>query len=263
MSNSIQSQAPTTQVRKETLLAAAPPIVFGLGIAAGALVMGGPWNAIPGWRLVAGLVLIALPWVVIVVGGAIASVRRLPAWGYTWAGAAVLMLALAAQTAAEELTEGSSLVVPPVVEWLAAILVIVANLVLLLVAAVRGSDKAGLVSFSQAAIMGLSLCQAATYAPFNRLDVAILAAPVGLAMGFLVCFYMRTSPGGQVGALAILCAINAGLVWLLHGVWREWLLEQGKTSPAVPLLVLLNALLFAGPLLGILVSLGRRYRTAR
>ncbi len=260
MSASITIGVLPTEGRRQALLTAAPPVVFGLGIAAGALVMGGPWNTIPTWRLVLGLALMAVPWAVIVVGGVMAAARRLPTWGYTWAGAAVIMLLLGAQTAAEELAEQGTLALSPVVESIAGILLVLANLAVLLLAAVRGSEKAGLVSLAQAAIMGLSLCQAATYAPFNRLDVALLAAPVGLAMGLLMHLYCRGARRDRAAATAILWLINAGLVWLLNSVWRDWLLDHDKTSPAVPLLLLLTALLLAGPILGILVSLGRRQR---
>lgn len=261
MSGSVSTDALPPQSGRNALLTAAPPAVFGLGIAVGALVMGGPYHSIPTWRLVLGIALTALPWVVIVAGGIVAAVRRLPlSWGYTWAGAAVMMTVLAAQTIGEELAERGTFVLSPVAESILGVALILANVALLIVAAVRGKALAGLVSVAQAAIMGISLCQAATYAPFNRLDIALLAVPVGLVMGVLIHLY-RQGPGRvRAGVVAALWLTNAGLLWLLNSVWTDWLQRQDKASPAVPLLFLLTALLLAGPILGILVSLGRRWR---
>ncbi|TET51503.1 MAG: hypothetical protein E3J64_06715 [Anaerolineales bacterium] len=128
--------------RGQVFLTAAPPIVYGLGIAAAALAAGGPWHSIAARRLYLSIALIALAGIAILAVGVIAALRRLPAWGYTWAGAAVMMAVLAAQTVAEELAEQGTLELPPVAESIVGLVLVLANLSLLIVAAVRGRKAA-------------------------------------------------------------------------------------------------------------------------
>ena len=196
----------------------------------------------------------------IIGGGVFAALRRLPFWGYTWAGAAVMMTVLAAQIAAEELAEEGALVLSPVAESAIGVVLVLANLCLLLVAALRAGKNAGLVSLAQAAILGLSVYQSATAAPFDRRDIALLAAPVGLLMGALIYTYTGGTARTRIAATALLWLTNAGLVVMIQEVWGDWMAAHDKSSPALPLLFLLTALLLAGPILHLLVSLAKRFR---
>ena len=79
--------------RSRSLIAALPSLLLGLGILLSALIGGGPWYIVLPWRLYLGIALELLPAVVIIAGGATALWRRLPDWGYTWLGAALMLLA--------------------------------------------------------------------------------------------------------------------------------------------------------------------------
>jgi hypothetical protein len=223
------------------------------------LVRGGRWYEVPTWRLVASVIAGMAPAAVIACGALITLLRRLPGWGYSWAGAALMGTALLVQTAVEELAEGGRPLLSPAGEVVAGGLILLAGLGLLVVAALRGTRQAGLVSIGFAMTIGLVVCSTFSSAPFYRDDLALLAAPLGLAMAALTYAFARGSTAARAGVLAAVGLLNAGLAWTADRVvFRSWVLSQGKTGFLLPLLVVLAGVLLAGPLLGLAVAAGRR-----
>ena len=84
--------------QRQSLVGALPPLLVGLGIALMWLIIGGPWYTAPSWRLILAVVVGLVPFAVLGGGGLIALVRRLPDWGYTWVGGALMGLMLMVQS---------------------------------------------------------------------------------------------------------------------------------------------------------------------
>gem|GEM_PF-5276339 len=233
--------------QRQAVAAALPPLLFGLGIALASLVRGGPWYAVPFWRLILSVVVGFIPAAVIAGGGFVALVRRLPDWGYTWVGASLMGLLLLAKTTTEELAEEGTFLISPLEGPLVGVLILLAVLAALSVAALRGWRQAGLVSIGLSATFGLSLCFAVTAGPSHRHDLALLAGPLGLLSAALIYAYARGSRLVPIAVFLALWLLNAGLVWMANRVWQPWLVAGGKPSPAWPLMVLLTGLLLVGP----------------
>jgi tellurite resistance protein TehA-like permease len=89
--------------------------------------------------------------------------------------------------------------------------------------------------------------------PFHRRDLALLAAPVGLIVAALIHLYIRRSSITQVSAILGVGLLNVGLALMAAHAWNEWLVERGRPSPAVPILVVMTGLLLAGPVIGLFV----------
>jgi len=237
---------------RQALAAALPPLIFSLGIALSWQVISVPWHTAPPWRLIAGVVVGLAPAAVIAIGGLIALVRRLPDWGYVWVGAAMMGMALLLQALAEERAEVGAFLISPVADIVMVLVVLLAGLVVLSVAALRGWPQAGLMSIGLAATLGLSLFYAVAIPPFYRRDVALLAVPLGLLVAALTYVYARGSDLVRIAVLAGIELVNVGIAWAADRVWQDWLLARGQPSPLLPLLVLLTGALLAGPLLGLL-----------
>jgi len=244
--------------QRRLFLAALPPLLFGLGIMLRALIIGAPWYTVPSWRLVAGFAVELIPAAVLTVGGLVALLRRLPDWGYTWSGAALMMLAIGIKVLAEERAETGQFLISPVADGVVGALVVLAGLVVLLIAALRGWHQAGLVSIGLSTILALSLCSTATNAPFHRYDLALLAGPLGLLAAALTYCYIRSAGPIRVATIAAIGLANAGAAWIVNQAWQIWLLTRGRPSPLLPLVVLLAGSLLAGPLLGLLAPPLRR-----
>lgn len=227
-----------------------PLLLFGLGITVNSLFRGKDWFAIPAWRQIMSIVLGLIPMGVIGLRGLYALVRRLPDWGWTWVGTAFMGLTLFVNTMVEELADEGKLLISQSGEAILAILIILSGTALIGLAAWRGWRRAGLFSIGLAGTMGLSLCMAVTAGPFNRVDLALLAAPIGLLMAILVHGYTRGSDSSRLAILLAVGMMNAGLILLANQVWRDWILTHDRSSPLVPLLIITTAVLFAGPILG-------------
>ncbi len=244
--------------RRPLFLAALPPLVYGLGIMLMALIVRAPWYTVPTWRLVAGLAMELLAAAVLVVGGLVVLVRRLPDWGYTWLGAALMMLAIGIKVLAEERAETGQFLISPVADSVIGVLVVLAGLVVLLLAALRGWRQAGLVSIGLSTTLALSLCSTATNAPFYRYDLALLAGPLGLLAAALTYYYIRGAGPMRIAAIAAIGLANIGAAWIVNQAWQAWLLARGRPPLLLPLLMLLLGSLLAGPLLGLCVPPLRR-----
>lgn len=259
MPESLERKRWSMEGPRHAVMAALPPLLFGVGVAAAHLLRGAPWYEMPRWRLALGVIAGLLPSAAIALGALLALMRRLPDWGWTWVGSTVMGLFLLAQVLGEELVEERGLVVPPAVESVVGIGVILVVLAVLGVAALRRWQVAGLTSIGLCTIMGLSLCAAVANPPFGRRDLALLAAPAGLLFAVLIYVYGRGSLLTRIAVLAGVGTVNVGLTWMAGQVWGTWLASRGSPSPVAPVLLILTGLLLAGPVVGLL---GRPLRRA-
>jgi hypothetical protein len=101
--------------RRDALLAALPPALFGLSIAIflllpvplGRLVIGGPTRVrygagINNVGLQVGIVVVLLTTLILAAGAVIAAARQLPVWGHSWTGAAVMAILFALVAAGDD-----------------------------------------------------------------------------------------------------------------------------------------------------------------
>ena len=240
--------------RRLSVLAALPPLLFGLGVALDSLIRGGPWNTIPRWQLYLSVGVGLIPMLVIAGVGIYALVKRMPAWGLTWIGAGYMGFVLLVKTASEELAEVGRFIVSPMVDIGMVLVILLAGFLMLVVAAVRGWRQAALFSIGMAAVFCLSLYLSVTSAPFYRHDLALLAAPVGTILSLLTYGYLVGSDRIRVLVLLGVAVINLSPVVVTSQVWSEWLSKDGRPSPSLPLLVLLTAVLVSGPAMGIILN---------
>lgn len=238
--------------RRRALARALSPMVLGLGIMTSALIRTDVWYRLPPWQLYlsAGVVLSA--GAVVGVIGLLALVRGIPAWGVTWLGAAMMGFTLLIKVLTEEGVEEGWLRLSPPVELALALAFLGAGGALLLVLARRGWTVAGAFTLAAAATFGLSLMQAVTAAPISRTDVALLAAPLGLAFAALIFAYVLSGTQGRVAVVVATALLNAGVVVLASSAWEPALGQRGA-APLLPLLVLLTGVLLAGPVSGLVL----------
>jgi hypothetical protein len=132
----------------------------------------------------------------------------------------------------------------------------------MLKAILEGWQTAGLMGLAFSSTLSLSMCFWVIASPFNRFDLALLGAPIGILMGWLVWQYMR---GDLRSQLAILCGvglINIGLVYMAEWIWLSWEPYRDGESLFWPVIVITTALLVGGPLLGSIFSAFRRWKHA-
>jgi hypothetical protein len=239
--------------RKDALIAALPPLLFGVGIMLTALIVQKPWYEIQSWRLYLGVAIgMALPAIVVGVGGAIALFRRLPDWGYTWAGSAAMGTVLLIKTMAEEQADFGQFIISETFDLILAAVLVLGCLVLLVWAALRGWQQAGLLSIGFASLMGVSVLATATAAPFNRYDLALLAGPFGALLAWLAYHFAVGSDKIRGFVLLGIALLNLGAVLVADRATRSWALANQRPSFALPLLVFITAALLSGPLLGLI-----------
>jgi len=250
--------------RRDAWLAALPPMLLGLGIAIplllraslSRLVIGGPTRIhyTPGnitAEMMVGIGLIALAALSLVIGGMVAAVRRLPPWGYTWVGTTVMVIVVALMVVSDDLPY----LVSPVIDMLIAI-----ALMLLLGAALgavawRGPLLGGLAGLSTTMILSLGAVSWASAAPFSRLDVALLAGPLGLVYGGLLYGFVTGPPARRTALLTVgglLCLGTMGGVE--YGLFWQWRLNHGQAGQVWVLLAVGIALLVFGPAVGLVAQ---------
>jgi hypothetical protein len=237
--------------KRVAILAGLPLLLFGLGITLHALIYQGPWYVVPAWRLILSIVIGVLPMIAIAVGAIIAIARRLPDWGWTWLGCAYMGMVLFVKTLVEEMADEGRPLTSPTGETAILILTLVIGAALILAAALRGWKRAGLLSIGFAGTLGLSMFMAVTAAPFNRTDLALLAAPLGLLMTSLIYTFTRGTDPAQYAAILGVGLVNVGLIVMANQVWTFWLADRGSSSPLLPLLVLSAISLLVGPIAGL------------
>ena len=235
--------------QRDAILASLPPLLFGICIALGALVVWEPWYTIPRWRLMTGFAIMMFPGLIIALGGLLALIKRLPAWGYTWAGGVVMGMVVFVKVLAEERADAGLPLLSPVMDIVLAILLLLGISALIVVTAWRGWRQAGLTSLGFATLAGMSSFSMATAAPFNRYDLALLAAPVGLVMSLLTYLYVRKGDTGRMIAILGYGVMNAVVFLVIASAWD---LPPGRPSPVIPFLVVLTSALLVGPIAGLI-----------
>lgn len=235
--------------RKEAFIASLPATLFGMGLAFGALITWKPWHEIPTWRLWAGIVFILFPSLIIALGGIIALIKRIPAWGYTWVGASAMGFVLFVKTLAEEQADYGLPMLSPVMDVVLTIAILLGVAGLIGFSAWQGWRHAGMVSLGFATMAGMSSFSMATAAPLNRTDLALLAAPVGLVMSLLTYLFVRRGDLGRVFAIVGFGLLNAVMLLI---VAKAWDLPSVHAFPVVPFLVVLTGTLLVGPIAGLI-----------
>ena len=235
--------------RRDAIIASLPPVLVGFGIALGALVVWEPWYTIPRWRLMTGFAIMMLPGLLIGLGGLWALIKRVPPWGHTWIGATGMGLVLFVKTIAEERADFGLPIISPVMDNVIAIILLIGIAVLIGVSAWQGWRHAGMVSLGFASMAGMASFSMATAAPFNRYDLALLAAPVGLIMASLIYLYVSKGDGGRVVAILVFGVMNAVVFFIVASIWN---LPEGSPSPVIPFLIVLTGALLVGPIAGLI-----------
>jgi hypothetical protein len=235
--------------RRDAIIASLPPVLMGIGVAMGALVIWEPWQMIPRWRLLTGFVITLLPGLVIGLGGLWALIKRLPPWGHTWIGGAGMGLVLFVKTIAEERADFGLPMISPLMDNVIAIILLLGIAVLIGISAWQGWRHAGMVSLGFATMAGMASFSMAMAAPFNRYDLALLAAPVGLIMASLIFLFVRNGDGGRAIAILVYGVMNAFVFFMIASIWN---LPEGTPSPVIPFLVVLTGALLVGPIAGLI-----------
>ena len=234
--------------RRDAIIASLPATLFGLGLAIGALVTWKPYYEIPAWRLWIGVSFVLLSSLVIALGGVVALIKRIPAWGYTWVGASAMGVVLFVKTMAEERADFGLPLLSPVLDVILVLIILLGLAVLLIFSAWKGWRHAGMVSLGFATMAGMATFSMATAAPLNRYDLAVLAAPVGLVMSTLTYLFVRKGDLGRVVAMLGFGLLNAAMLLV---VAQAWSLPLVHAFPLVPFLVVLTGALLVGPIAGV------------
>lgn len=240
--------------RGRAALAALPPLVIGLCIAAAATINGGSWFDLTIWQQGLLILLTILPVGILGLGGLIALVRSIPEWGYAWSGGTFVAATVLLKILAEERAEVGAAIVSPGVDVGLAMALVLAGGVVLIIAALRGWAQAGLTSIGFVSIFGIATFSLLRAAPFHRNDLVLLAAPLGLLQTLLTYVYVRgrRPEPARWAVLVSIWLLNGAPMVLAHRVWQPWLAARGQTSPVLPLLVIVTILAWAGPVAGLL-----------
>jgi hypothetical protein len=235
--------------RRDAMIASLPPVLMGFGIALGARVVWEPWYTIPRWRLLTGFAIMMLPSLIIGLGGLWALIKRVSPWAHTWIGAAGMGLVLFVKTLAEERADFGLPLLSPVIDIVIGITLMTGIAILIGVSAWQGWRHAGMVSLGFATMAGMASFSMATAAPFNRYDLALWSAPVGLVMAALIYLFVRSGDGGRIIAILGYGVMNAIVFLVVANIWN---LPPDRPSPVIPFLIVLTGALFVGPIAGLI-----------
>ncbi|MFQ6057365.1 MAG: permease prefix domain 1-containing protein [Anaerolineae bacterium] len=230
--------------RRDALLAALPPALFGMSITVffllvvplGRLVIGGPTRVryglgISTGGMVVGIGVLLLAMLILVAGSLVAAAQRLPVWGYTWTGAAVMSILCALVAVADD----SPYLVSPAVD----VLILIALLLLgLLALSSRGFGP--LVALARAiwrdwTLGSLALFPATMLLSWLFFDGTPFAREVPFMVGIgLLCasasaaFVLARSSAVRVTSLAMATFISLSVVFLatraewFEPAWGGW-----------------------------------------
>jgi hypothetical protein len=244
--------------QRSKAIAALPLLLFGIGLALPVLLRGGPWYTLPAWRLVLSIVIGLIPLAVVGIGGLYGLYKRIPDWSYTWVGTAGMGFVLMIKIIGEELADQGRFIISQRGDDVLAISILLVGFVFLASVSVKGWQRAGLIGIGMAGAFGLSLCTLVASPPFNRYDLALLSAPLGLLLAGMVWDYSQASDSARLGIILSTGVINVGIVLMASSVWYQWLAETGKASPVFPLMFFTTVALLTAPLLGLITPPIRR-----
>ena len=242
--------------RRDAWLAALPPAIFGLSITLLFLLAIGLPTRVrygPGINtaLALGIGVLLLATLALAIGGVVATARRLPIWGHAWTGAAAMSILFVLMLASDDRPH----LVSPAVDGLILIALLLMMGGALGMAGWRGPLLGGLAGLSTTMIISLVVVFWASAAPFSRLDVALLAGPLGLLYGGLLYGFVIGPPARRAALLAVgglLCLGTMGSVE--YGVFWPWRLNHGEAGQVWVLLAVCVALLAFGPAVGLVAQ---------
>jgi hypothetical protein len=258
MSEDAPSKNPLLSEPRLAILAALPFLLMSWGIAGSSLVSGGPFYTISLTRFMVSLAVLLVPVVAIAVVGLYALYKRMPDWGLTWVGSGYMGFLLFIKTASEELADFGRFITTQTGDVFLVLLILLAGLVLVSAAAIRDWQRAGLFSIGLASMLVLSLFLSVTSAPFNRHDIALLAAPTGLLLAALTYLYIRRPGPARIIMIVTIGLSNLVMTYAVNSVWQSWRPMQSKPSLLLPLIILVTAALLSGPVLGLFIQPIRR-----
>jgi len=230
--------------RRDIILVVLPPLLFGLGSAI-AVLSSQLLGSIAAWVFIA---------IIISAGGMIALIRGMPAWGDTWLGSFLILIALLLRLLMEEGKETGLPIFSSFMSDAITVLVSLALLALIIAIALKGWQRTGLVSIGLSTTLGIGIWNTFARPPFNQENLTLLVAPIGLAIAICIYLYVRKSDMVRVLALVGIWLINLSTALISSRVYQDWFSERGKTFPLISLIAILSVLLWGGPFLRLIVS---------
>ena len=194
--------------------------------------------------------------IVLLVGGTLAGLaRRCAAWSHTWSTAAVVAVAMALSIMADDVPY----LLSPVLDVLLLAVLVLILVGVSLLAARRSMTEAALVSMGFVSAFGLTVTFVSVASPMLRMDIALGAAPAGLAFALLIAAFLGWRSGARWIVLPLTATLVAVLIWIYAAAvasalspdiaWRTFMRTLGSIA----------AIGFAAPLaLGWILSLRRR-----
>ena len=227
----------------DTILAVIPPLLLGVGSAL-AIFSNQLVVSIAAWVCIA---------VTISAGGAIALIRGMPAWGDTWLGSLLIFIALFLRLLMEE-----GILLSPLARGAITVLVITAVATLIIAITLKGWRRTGLVSIGLSSTLAIGIWNTFARPPFNKGELALLVAPIGIMTAACIYLYARKSDAVRILSLLVVWLICIFTVLVSNRVYQEWFSERGRAFPLITLMSILSILLWGGPFLSGIISTARK-----
>lgn len=219
--------------RSKIILAVLPPLLFGLG-SAFAILSNQLIVSIAAWILIA---------LIISTGGGISLFRGMPAWGDTWLGSLLILIALLLRLLMEEVKQADVPVLSPLVSSTITVLVGLTLLGLIFAIALKGWRRTGLVGIGLSSTLGIGLWNTFARPPFNQDILALCVAPIGLAIAVCIYLYIRKSDKIKILAIMSIWLICLSTAFISSFVYKGWFNERGKAFPLFSLMAIISLLL--------------------